>query len=117
MATTMGPGCLLASFRRAAICGSFALAIALAGCAPVIQHPFDLQTIKPDCGRAYDVYTGYWFWERAFQTPHKLDAWRDDKGQLTVLAEYPGGSSLLATAASVAASGMLLAPRAGEGCE
>ena len=92
------------------------LALLFASCAPVNEHAFDLQNIKPNCGRAIDVYTGYWFWERAFQSPHKLDAWVDKDGKQTVEVEQTSTGSMLSTVASVASTGMLLAPRTGEGC-
>ena len=93
------------------------LVLALSSCAPVNEHAFDLQSIKPNCGRAIDVYTGYWFWERLFQTPHRMVAYRAENGELKVQVEEANAGSILSTMASVATTGMLLAPRNGGGCD
>ena len=77
------------------LAGPSVLLLLLGGCAPVMQRPFNLQNIKIDCGRAYDIRTGRYWFIRIFQPPHGIDVWRDEKGDLQVRPRESSTSAAL----------------------
>ena len=85
----------------------------------MMQQPFSLQGININCGRAYDIRTGKYWFIRMFQVPHGIDVWRDEKGVLQVRPRESSASSALESLEN--AGGHLPAPRMlvrqDEGCK